>query len=272
MIRSWPETWAFHQDYWVGFSVSVQNPLCHYGCMNSESFWLPRTSRLDGVSALGRTRQELPGLKPCCPFALGMLSPHRGRWGWRHRGRHKPQHCTVRVEYALCCQVCNTICGNRGGHVPWSSFLGAQGGRRISYRWNTENEGSHCSRGMAAFPQAEHLSTQEHMPYFTGFMIAYPLILHKEGCGTGAVALWERGDLSQICVLSKTAWPLDHSVGMKQLFPPKMITGLGVLVIAGRKRGFLSTRDLSFCFWRTIICHYSVWPAVRHIFRKEHLA
>lgn len=84
-------------------------------------------------------------------------------------------------------------------------------------------------------------------------MADYPFVLRGEGCGTRAVALWETGDLSQkLYVLGKEAWPLDHSVRMKQLFPPQMITGLGVIVSTGTKGDF---------------CPHTVCPSVPVILR-----
>lgn len=77
------------------------------------------------------------------------------------------------------------------------------------------------------------------MLYSHGSWLAYPFVLCGECCGTRAVALWEMGDLSQkLYVLSKKSWPLDHSVHMKQPFPSKVITGLGVFVSAEAKGDF----------------------------------
>lgn len=93
------------------------------------------------------------------------------------------------------------------------------------------------------------------MLYSHGSWLAYPFVLCGVCCGTRAVALWEMGDLSQkLYVLSKKSWPLGHSVHMKQPFPSKMITGLGVFVSAEAKGDF---------------CPHVVCPSVSVILRTN---
>lgn len=108
---------------------------------------------------------------------------------------------------------------------------------------------------MAAFPRTVHIPEGMHCILRPQFMTAHPFILCGEGCGTSCSTVRNRGDLSQkLYVLSKKAWPLDHSVRMKQPFPPKMITGLGVFVSTGTKGDF---------------CPHVVCPSVSVILRTN---